>query len=322
MGSVKGGAMKLKDTVLDNASEANTFHTLELKWSPKFKIFPSLPLLKVFQIDSDDLTTKELWYLQKSNVDYTVCLLNNKPILSIEFDGVRGGFSRDGVYFPEHKIVDQKENHRMDLLLKVAKEVNYPIMVISYEELINFDEEDSLTILYGIIRQLFAHEEFAQNIKRTDGEGHEDIEGILSFEKYKDFLELKTPAEKGTESTMDPIVDRALLYQQRCTEFGLNKHRLDYLIDPPLFGVKNIYDEEIIQSQIKAMKQIVRVGCRVMIENSQIVIAQSVWIYNSEFFEVNPLSMAKNIAQYLAYKRLYALLMLRSKNGQTKHSLS
>lgn len=314
--------MELRNTVLESALEANTFQTLALRWSPKFKIFPSLPLLKIFQVDSDELDAKELWYFRKSSVDYTICLANNQPILSIEFEGVRGRFSRDGIYSPEHKIIDPTGNHRMDLMLKVARRVNYPIMLISYEELKNFDEEDTLTILYGVIKQLFAQEEFQQCLKGTVEEPNEEIEESRGYEKYENIQDWRGSAEYEAGLTRDPISKKAVEYEQRCAEFGLNKHRFDYLIDPPLFGIKNIFDEEIIQSRIKAMKQIVRIGCRVAVENSKIAIAQSVWIHNSEFFEVNPLSMAKTIAQYLAFKRIYSLLMFRFKDSGIKHSLS
>jgi len=217
--------MKLKDTVLDSEIEANTFHTLQLRRLPEFKIFPSLPLLKIFQVDSSELTTKELWYFQKSNVDYTICFSDNRPILSIEFDGVRGGFSRDGVYFPEHKIIDPKGNHRMDLVLKVAKRVDYPMMVISYEELKNFDEEDTLTILYGVIRQLFAQEEFPQCSKGTVEEHNEDNKEMHGYEKYENIQDWRASAENETDLSMDPIADKAIEYELRCTEFGINKHR-------------------------------------------------------------------------------------------------
>jgi len=57
--------MELRNTVLDSELEANTFQTLESKWSPTFKIFPSLPLLEIFQVDSSELNAKELWYFNK-----------------------------------------------------------------------------------------------------------------------------------------------------------------------------------------------------------------------------------------------------------------
>jgi len=314
--------MEVRDTVLDSELEANTFQTLESKWSPALKIFPSLPLLKIFQVDSNELNAKELWYFNKSHVDYTLCSPNNQPILSIEFDGVKGGFSRDGVYLPEIKMIDPMENHQIDIKLKVANSVNYPLMVISYEELKNFDEEDTLTILYGIIRQLIAQEEPLQYQKGVAEEPDEEPVESHGYQKFENIQDLRTSAENETEALLDPIADKALEYEQKCAEFGLNKHRFDYLIDPPLFGIKNIFDEEIIQSQIKAMKRIVRVGCRVTVENSKIVIAQPVWIHNSEFFEINLLSMAKTIAKYLAFKRIYSLLMLRFKDNRTRHSLS
>ncbi len=314
--------MELRNTVLENVLEANTFQTLALRWSPKFKIFPSLPLLKIFQVDSEELDAKELWYFQKSSVDYTICLANNQPILSIEFEGVNGGFSRDGIYSPEQKIIDPMGNHRTDLMLKVAKRVNYPLMLISYEDVKNFDEEDTMTILFGVIKQLFAQEEFQQCFQETVGEPDEENEEIHGYGNYENIQGWRESPENETGLTKDPITTKGVEYEQRCAEFGLNKHRFDYLIDPPLFGIKNIFDEEIIQSRIKAMKQIVRVGCRVAVENSNIAIAQSVWIQNSEFFEVNPLSMAKTIAQYLAFKRIYSLLLFRSKDSETEHSPS
>lgn len=314
--------MELRNAVLESMLEANTFQPLALRWSPKFKIFPSLPLLKIFQVDSDELDAKELWYFRRSSVDYTICLANNQPILSIEFEGINGGFSREGVYSPEHKIIDPMGNHRKDLMLKVAKKVNFPLMLISYEELKNFDEEDAVTILFGVIKKLFAQEEFQPCVQGTVEEPDEESEGKPGYENYENIQDWRASVEKETGLTTDPITNKAVEYEKRCAEFGPNKNRFGYLIDPPLFGIKNIFDEEILQSRIKAMKQIIRVGCRVAVENSKIAIAQSVWIHNSEFFEVNPLSMAKSIAQYLAFKRIYFLLMFRSKESETKHSLS
>ena len=314
--------MKLKNTVFDSELEANTFHALELRWFPSFKIFPSLPLLKIFQVDSDELTTKELWYFQKSNLDYTICLPNNQPILSIEFDGVKGGFSRDGIYSLEHKIIDPMENHSLDLKLKAAKRVHYPLMLISFEELKHFDEEDTLTILNGIIRQLIAQEELPQCSKGTAEEHYQEREERQGWEKYEEIQDQRASAQNETELPMNPIADKAVVYEQRSAEFGIIKHRFDYLIDPPLFGIKNIFDEEIIQSKIKARREIVRVGCRVMVENSKVVTAQPVWIHNSDFFEISLLSLAKNIAQYLAHKRIYSLLRYRFKDSSLKPSPS
>ncbi len=107
-----------------------------------------------------------------------------------------------------------------------------------------------------MIRQLFAQEEFRECRKGTAEEHNEDNRQMHGYEKYENIQDWRASAEKETELPLDPIADKAIEYELRCSEFGLNKHRFDYLIDPPLFGIKNIFDEEIIQSQIKAMKEL------------------------------------------------------------------
>ena len=314
--------MKLRNTVLENKSEAKIFHPLELRWSPKFKVFPSLPLSNIFEVDSNELTVKEEMYFNKTNVDYTLCEENNRPIFSIEFDGAVGRFNRDGMYILECEIDDPVRSQLIELKLKVAEELNYPFMLISYEKIKYLDEEDILTIIEGIIGHLLARVKFRRLSNRIIDDYNGQIGELHGSEKDKDFQDLEAVNEDETELAIDPIDKKAAKYEQKCAEFGISKHRLEYLSDPPLFGIEHIFDVEIIKAQINSMKHIARIGCLVLIESPKIVIVKSVWIRNFDGFGVGLFSIARNIAKYLAFKKAYSLLSIRSKEICKTHSTS
>jgi hypothetical protein len=90
--------VKLRSTVFDSESEKGLFKSLESRWSSKLRLYPQLPLSRIIELNPQELSPAEKSYFYKTNVDYTLCDQRGCPILSIEFDGIGGGFSKDGVY--------------------------------------------------------------------------------------------------------------------------------------------------------------------------------------------------------------------------------
>jgi hypothetical protein len=75
------------------------------------------------------------WYLQTS-VDLTFVLEHaQRPIFSIEFDGLGKGFSRDGIYLSGRPDPDPHRSQKLALKVRMAEDANYPLIVIGPDEL-------------------------------------------------------------------------------------------------------------------------------------------------------------------------------------------
>jgi hypothetical protein len=99
--------MKVRRTVFDSLSERDVFRALESRWSPPLCLYPSLPLAKIVSLeDGDGLSTSQRRYFYATNVDYTFCEADGRPLLRVEFDGIGHGFSRDGVYIEGQPTID------------------------------------------------------------------------------------------------------------------------------------------------------------------------------------------------------------------------
>lgn len=304
--------MKLRDTIFDSNSEAKIFRALRSHWSPKLTLYPSLPLSKIVQVDPREMTHRELEYFYKTNVDYTFCQANGRPILSIEFDGIGGGFSRDGIYIQTRETSDPNRKLKMDLKLKVVKNIGYPLVVISYEEIKQFDAEDSLTVLDGIIGQVLAWQRFQESIKEMVEEKKPQIEELQGFEREEYIQDLVFQAEVEAKLESDPFAIKAAKYQTACSQHGISSYSIEYLSDPPLPEIKDFFDIYGLKARIEAMKHTVRAGCRIVIKIQKRVIAQPVvWVRNFEGFGIFPHSIAENIAKYLAFKEAYSLFVGR-----------
>ena len=60
---------------------------------------------------------------------------------------------------------------------------------------------------------------------------------------------------------------------------------------------------DILEKRIVAMKNAVRVGCRIVADTPKIAIIETVWLRNFEDAIVSPLHIASNIAELLVFKR-------------------
>lgn len=90
--------MKVRSSVFGSGSEKELFSTLNTHWVQKFDLFPSLPFACIINIDDTNLSDREKNFLYKTSVDYTLCTKESKPLVSVEFDGLGHGFSKNGEY--------------------------------------------------------------------------------------------------------------------------------------------------------------------------------------------------------------------------------
>jgi len=296
--------MKLRKTVFGSKTEAKLYKSLVSRWSSKLSIYPNLPFSKIVQLDKNEFTLEERDYFYKTNIDFTICKLDDQPLFSIEFDGIGHGFSRDGKYVQTCNMTDPLRKRKMDFKLKVANKINFPFMIVSFEEIEFFDKEDSLTILDGIIGQILARKEFERRIGNVPAE-IESYHPDIRDEYIQDFI---SSSEVEAELMYDPIALKAAEMGQICFEFGISSYTFIPLTDPPLPDIKDLFDIKAIEARINAMKKTIREGCRVEINTSKGIIAQESWVRNFEGFGISPISIVRNIAEYLAFKKVLSML--------------
>lgn len=113
--------MKVQKTVFTSQSERELFTALQSTWSEHFNLWPSLPFLNVIDVEGHEVIAGEWQQLLKTSVDVTLCTKDDdKPVVSLEFDGMGHGFSRNGEYIQLHPSADPHRKLKFDLKLRIA----------------------------------------------------------------------------------------------------------------------------------------------------------------------------------------------------------
>lgn len=303
--------MKIRDTIFDSLSESQAFQALESAWKFKLKIYPSVPLSKIIEIKRNELSEKERNFFYKTNVDYTFCDLGGRPLFSVEFDGMGKGISRHGFYIPSQETSDKYRKLKLDFKLKLTKSLKYPLVVVSYDEIEPLEEGDSLTILDGIIGQILVKKRLSANLFRVSEIIEEsNVEQMMPDDRYDYIQDLITSAEVEAELSTDIIAQKASEYEMAFSNKIKNySQKVEYLTDPPLpdIGVFPDIDINAFEALIQSMKNLNRIGRRIILNAPNIAVLQTVWIRNFEDNFVSPQTIATNIAEYLAFKRAYIM---------------
>jgi hypothetical protein len=359
--------MRIKKSIFGSRDEYKVYRALQSRWSKYFALYPSLPFSCIIPFKSIKpfLTPEEREIFLKLNVDYTLCTKNAKPILSIEFDGLGKGFSKNGEYIPA-KTHDPYRKLKMDLKLRIANMFNYPFFIISEKETKPFKKlrltselkpkiveikyasyncriiDLELTIVDGIIGQILAKKTFRKKLHI-----------------YKDMLKSSDDVidlEVITENEADPIAKLATVYMSEAFQKNIIKEmREDFLypseISPLLHyeeikseierlekyreAIKNARDpeeakrytheiknitervktlqkewEESLEKRINTLQNVKEVGWRVILKTTHPkiqTITQPIWVRNFRSEWIDPPSIARNIAQMLAFKKALEL---------------
>ena len=128
--------MKIRKSIFGSKSEYGLFRTLQNRWSKNFDLWPSLPFSNIVELDKYEpsLSSKEREFFYNTNIDYTLCTKDGSPVLSIEFDGLGKGFSRNGEYIQIEESLDPYRKLKFDLKITIANKLDYPFYVIAFEE--------------------------------------------------------------------------------------------------------------------------------------------------------------------------------------------
>lgn len=147
----------MKKSIFDSKSEKVIFKRLKTLWSRYVDVFPQIPVRNVVdytELENFDKNQKVKDYLLKTSFDFVTCELDTGvPILVIEFDGLSGGFSREGIFYIKNEPKQDKHRKlKMDAKLRLCSQFHIPMIVLSYEECdLLTDSKDWITILDVII---------------------------------------------------------------------------------------------------------------------------------------------------------------------------
>lgn len=305
--------MKIRQSVFGSRSERFLYKELKTRWGKRFNLFPSLPFSNIIDIEAGEVTEKERQFLFKTSVDFTLCEKEgDKPLLSIEFDGLGHGFSRMGEYIQFMPAEDPYRKLKLDLKLHIAWEVGYPFFVVSYEESFPFDWESDLTVADGIIGRVLAHKHFVEAISEMTQEEIEEHIKLLSSiypEGSRDrdgyIQDIIVGEEVQAELLWDPIAKEAAKLQGELLRKDIVKSFSSQFLEEPSAPVpRDLFDFETINKRVESLRRAIRIGCLYTIDTSLGKVERTVWVRNIEGFGVSPLTMAKNIAELLALKEV------------------
>jgi hypothetical protein len=249
--------VKKRRSVLFSRAEAELLRSLEQRWTPRFKVYPNLPLSAVVDIDKSELDKREAAFFYKANVDYTICRATNEPLLCIEFDGIGAGREIRGAYraSPDASLPEEKRRRRewaLNFKLGIFAEAAMPLIIVGYDDCKNlYDEELSLLDLFisDILIEQRSDELLAEGIEeheRTHDEMTEeefiDIDaaaGIFAERDYDLALhrieEIIEELDRCGLEVPYPSILRGHSISDKCTTGRLS---LRMLYDPPLPTLK------------------------------------------------------------------------------------
>ena len=285
---------KTKDSIFGSYDERQLFKRLTSCWRDKVDLFPQVPLCQLVE-EPEGLSDKEVEYFRKANTDITVCEKDTgKPLLSIEFDGMGEGFSRQGEYIQINPKPKSRKK-KLDFKVKAAHEADYPLIVISYPESTRIEPMLHLTIADGIIGQVLFHKHFYEEAQKVLEEHEDSIPpGSVSL---PDFVQQQlTAVQISSIYEFDPLTKLLDEYMFKALSLGVVRKWDCTYPDAP--------GEWWTLPYLKWMRESEEIRCICVVETSLGRIEKEATIRNVQASGFLPLGLAKTIAELLAFREI------------------
>lgn len=286
--------INVKETVFGSKTEQSVYYKLLKKWSNTYNLYLSLPVANIFQVDINKLKPGEKKTYLQSSIDYTFCSKSDKPLFSVEFDGLGNGYSRGNEYIQTKRFVnDPYRKLKLDFKLKMAWSAGYPFVVVSYDEVTKLDEDETLTILDGIVGQLTSKRRFDELLTEFITDKKDIRNSMTPVERDEYVQDFVTSLEVEAEMEEDPIAIKATEYHSEIFKYGVTSYEIKSLEEPG-FPQANFPPN--------SLKDIARYGYKISIETDKGIISRSVWVREYKTYGSSSISLALNIAKLLAFK--------------------
>ncbi len=282
------------------------------QWAQKYHVYPQLPLAKLLSNPPADATPAERSFFYKANVDYTLCDLEDHPIVSIEFDGAGGGFSREGKYLHGEELsYETKRRGKLEFKLALARENGYPLYVVSYQETGAIEKGETLTILDGIIARVLYKMRENELIRKYAAHDEELLASMENAESNEHLQDLVLQAGVAAEIETDMFdSDRVKYVLQRMGLIGQAQviHYEHPPAVPKTMDDRGIWDYTAILTRSEALDKAVTRGTRIILDvkSGPTVMRDIRMRALGDWFTAHQLSA--KIATYLALKQAASLV--------------
>lgn len=293
--------MKASNSIFGSKAESEAYKAIIGHVPSDFRLYANTPLAQIIKIEERELARREWNVYLKMSVDFVLTNLLYRPVLAIEFDGLSEGFSSGEKYIQKRKSdKDRYRKLKMDFKLRIFKESNLPLLIISSDEMKAISPEDSVFVINSIVGIYIAGLRQKTTIEKWD------LEGKGKGKSHEEILWDLSRLETESSFKFDPVLQLLERSWDKFESIGA-KWRMQSMSRP---------------SPIAAMKLGVpfkMVGCRFVASGGLLKkdVSTTVWIRNFAGSEmnwslipffipdcgINPLKVAENIAWYLGQKR-------------------
>lgn len=308
-----------RKSIFDSGAEKNLFRELESRWTPKLRLFTQTPLRSLLEISPAEIKrmkNRHTRYFRSASVDFTFTDVHGEPLLSIEFDGIGGGFGHGRRYVPARSTPDENREWKMNFKLRATARAGYPLFVVSSEEFEPLTEEDSITIVDGIVGQLLSRQEGRVLLNEMLVEDDDQLRRLSPPEAHERIQDLLLQAEVLSDLEHDPLA-KAIAREgsELFKRYGLGTGEAQYpwLCDPPAPDTDGFPPSpEVLKARIAAYRNAKRVGAKVGVPTGtgtgrRDYIHATVWMRNlGQEHGLVPELIAEQIAHLCALRKLRA----------------
>jgi hypothetical protein len=302
-----------RDSIFDSAAESDLFRELDSRWNPKLRLFSQTPLrslLDLPQAEIEKMKLRHLRYFRAASVDFTFIGDGGRPLLSIEFDGMGGGFGHGTRYIRSRSTPDPNRDWKIEFKLRAAARARYPLFVVSFPETEHFEEEESATMVDGIVGQLLSREAERAAFEEMVAEDDEYLDRLPRHEAHEHIEDLLLQASVLSDLEHDPLA--ALVAKESgelFARFGLGTGEAHYpwMYDPPAPDAETFPPSpEVLRDRLAAFKNARRVGAKFGVPTGRgSYVHAEVWMRNlGQEHGLLPELIASQLAHLCALRKL------------------
>lgn len=289
--------MSVKTSIFGSRSEADGFRSIENTWGEQYRLIPQFQWSALFDPDPSWRGTSNLFF--KTSVDYLLSTIDGQPLLAIDFDGMGGGYDRNGQYVPKRITEDPNRKTKFDFKLRWARANDFPYHIVASREFEQLGDGTDLTVVDAIIGTIIARKHFRERLQFLTQEHASEIESQPSWYRHEYIQDLVTDLETQCDIEHNPVVRKTLEVWSQIAEITGGGY----------FGCSHrpISEPELpadFKSRLDAIKTVDSWGCIASISETPVG-------------EVSAMAMVRNntchisvydIAELLAYSKLLRLI--------------
>lgn len=216
------------------------------------------------------------------------------------------GFSKGWTYVAQRQTTDQNREWKLNFKLGCARESLYPLIVLSADETEPLAEDDSLSLLDGIVGSCLANRRMHDILDELVNESRKELDSLSEWEKDEFCQDLVLQAEVAADMQYDIMSIETSKLQLRVQGSKWGSRPLRH---PEGTYPSDVLDADGLSKSIADQDAAERVGTRVHIDlPNGVTVLRTVWMRNFGWDAgFMPETITRQAAEYLAFRQAYAI---------------